>query len=394
MTGDDGTTRWPFADGSLTVYVDLTDQTSKLVSQNGLTVDPPRRRASPRPRPSRPPSTTRSADMPLDIGRVTHLTDQMHRSEDDAGDPIDTGFLLAADGARGHVWTDPSTLSTTGFLDWVLVTDPTYGAVGDDTTDDTTAIQDAIDATPQGGVCDFPLPASAYKITAALNIPRQMRLMGGGSYIGQYTKIRQATANTTAISNTGAFGLAMDVSRSRVQSRRASSGNALYTTGSLHISRCLFQGFILRPVRLPDRGDGRHAYFVNIEAGTIIDSATRDGVHLEGAVNNINVYGLEAGSNGVRHGLYAAGGPYSMRIIGRTSPGERHHEHHHRRNGRRPEHPRGPHHGQLLRLDVLCPDGGCVGSARHHPRLRRRHHRQLLRAVRRRRAVPRPLELR
>lgn len=39
LTGDDGTTRVPFADGSLTVYVDLTDQTAKLVSQNGLTGD-------------------------------------------------------------------------------------------------------------------------------------------------------------------------------------------------------------------------------------------------------------------------------------------------------------------------------------------------------------------
>ena len=50
--------------------------------------------------------------MPLDIGRVTHLTDQMHRSEDDAGAPIDDGFLLGADGARGHTWVDSATLGT------------------------------------------------------------------------------------------------------------------------------------------------------------------------------------------------------------------------------------------------------------------------------------------
>jgi hypothetical protein len=49
--------------------------------------------------------------MPLDIGRVTHLLDQMHRSEDDAGDPIDAGFLLAADGARGQEWVDPATIT-------------------------------------------------------------------------------------------------------------------------------------------------------------------------------------------------------------------------------------------------------------------------------------------
>jgi hypothetical protein len=57
--------------------------------------------------------------MPLDIGRVTHLLDQMHRSEDDAGDPIDAGFLLAADGARGQEWVDPATLGGGGssFID-------------------------------------------------------------------------------------------------------------------------------------------------------------------------------------------------------------------------------------------------------------------------------------
>ena len=38
----------------------------------------------------------------------THLTAQMHRSEDDAGDPIPDGWLLGADGARGHRWFDPS----------------------------------------------------------------------------------------------------------------------------------------------------------------------------------------------------------------------------------------------------------------------------------------------
>jgi len=55
--------------------------------------------------------------MPIDLGRVTHLTDQMHRSEDDAGDPIAAGLLLAADGARGHTWTDPAVIAGATALD-------------------------------------------------------------------------------------------------------------------------------------------------------------------------------------------------------------------------------------------------------------------------------------
>lgn len=71
------------------------------------------------------------ADIPLptDIGRVRHLTAQMHKSEDNAGDPIDEGFLLGADGARGHTWYDPAILGATtldGLTD-VTITTPVVG---------------------------------------------------------------------------------------------------------------------------------------------------------------------------------------------------------------------------------------------------------------------------
>jgi hypothetical protein len=46
----------------------------------------------------------------FDIGRIRHLAEQMHRSEDDAGDPITDGFLLAAAGDSGMKWTDPASL--------------------------------------------------------------------------------------------------------------------------------------------------------------------------------------------------------------------------------------------------------------------------------------------
>lgn len=49
--------------------------------------------------------------MSFDIGRVRHLAEQMHRSEDDAGDPIPAGYLLAAAGDTGMEWVDPGTIS-------------------------------------------------------------------------------------------------------------------------------------------------------------------------------------------------------------------------------------------------------------------------------------------
>jgi hypothetical protein len=106
--------------------------------------------------------------MPLDIGRVTHLIDQMHRSEDDAGDPIPIGKLLAADGARGQMWVD-----ATSALPWFNVKD--YGALGDGSTDDTVAIQATITAatTAEGGIIYFPpgvyIVGGALQDTGAFN---------------------------------------------------------------------------------------------------------------------------------------------------------------------------------------------------------------------------------
>ncbi|MEV8398802.1 glycosyl hydrolase family 28-related protein [Streptomyces niveus] len=59
-------------------------------------------------------------------------------------------------------------------MDWLIVT--TYGAEGDATQDDTTAIQAAIDACPQGGVVYF--PAGVYKTTATLDLKSGVTLLG------------------------------------------------------------------------------------------------------------------------------------------------------------------------------------------------------------------------
>lgn len=73
-----------------------------------------------------------------------------------------------------------------------------YGAVGDDTTDDTTAIQDAIDAAIANGGGTVYFPAAIYRITAALAISgQQITLLGDNPWS---SVIRQATANTDGLS--------------------------------------------------------------------------------------------------------------------------------------------------------------------------------------------------
>lgn len=63
----------------------------------------------------------------------------------------------------------------------------TYGAVGDGTADDTTAIQACLNAVPLNGTVVF--PAGAYRITAALTVPRSMRIVGAAPGV----EIRQET---------------------------------------------------------------------------------------------------------------------------------------------------------------------------------------------------------
>lgn len=75
-----------------------------------------------------------------------------------------------------------------------------YGATGDGTTDDGTAIAAAITAasaaTPGGGAVYFPPPTNCYKITAPIAINSALTLFG------QKSKICQATANTVGMSIT------------------------------------------------------------------------------------------------------------------------------------------------------------------------------------------------
>jgi hypothetical protein len=53
-----------------------------------------------------------------------------------------------------------------------------YGAKGNGMTDDTAAIQAALNATPAGGRCYFPMPSNFYMTTAPLLIPNQVNLQG------------------------------------------------------------------------------------------------------------------------------------------------------------------------------------------------------------------------
>lgn len=96
-----------------------------------------------------------------------------------ANDRVDVRF---SDGGivTPYTWGDVQLLDAYP-LDWVNVKDPLYGAVGDGTTDDTAAIQAALNAavpTNCGKVVYF--PAGIYRTTATLLPQAETLLLGAG----------------------------------------------------------------------------------------------------------------------------------------------------------------------------------------------------------------------
>lgn len=100
----------------------------------------------------------------------------------------------------------PTSLSTAiaGVLGLVFnVKDPTYGALGDSTTDDTSAIAAAITAAAvKGGVVYFPPGASAgafYKTISTLSLPNNVSILGAGP---QVSSIKTTSASTNVFTTT------------------------------------------------------------------------------------------------------------------------------------------------------------------------------------------------
>jgi hypothetical protein len=146
-------------------------------------------------------------------------------------------------------------------FDTVSVKD--FGAVGDDTTDDTTAIQDAINACSIGGSVYF--PAGQYKITSAITINKPILIYGVGpgsfinnlgSYVRQATTTENAftlvaTLNNFAFSQYGIIDvhfkdIAIIGNSSSSYSARGIGVDITVNSGDFHIRECTFTNVNVR----------------------------------------------------------------------------------------------------------------------------------------------------
>lgn len=150
------------------------------------------------------------------------------------------GQVLASDASGNATWGIPHT-------DWINVKAAPYGAKGDGTTDDTTALQNAINAAAAGQVVYF--PKGTYIISSTLTLSSAMGVM----YLGS------AEDSTTIKMKTGA----------NLQAVAATTGwltnTATSSTNPLHIRHLTFDGNSSGQSSGAGHGIVLQSYYTNVE---------------------------------------------------------------------------------------------------------------------------------
>ncbi len=248
--------------------------------------------------------------VPGDVRLAYHVGDLDDAGHEDILSSVtsetDTSLVLAPDGTGGVEFV-PSGGSGSGIYFNVL----DYGAVGDDTTNDTTAIQAAIDAAELvNGTVYFPATADAYKITATLTIDAQIALLGegGGGFDNPGPVIRMNTANTTAFETS--YPSAYDVSWKNLYIKgpgSASSGSGIYGHDrNIYCDTIRVQGFFYG-IRI-----GPSSFYSKLIKAFIRANANAN-VLVESGATDVELYAcrLDNGAYGIK-----ADGCHSIRIYG------------------------------------------------------------------------------
>ena len=168
----------------------------------------------------------------------------------------------------------------------------TYGAAGDGTADDTSAIQDAVDALPSGGTLYF--PAGRYRVTDTITLKSDMSIVGEGKFAtvlvpdettplgGEYVYVMLA-GPTGAKSNISVRGIGVDgVNRpltvvngfgrlrfNYVSKLSITDVSMQSTHGGLVLSEC--ENFIISDVFARDDDQGVVTLFNGCKKGKITD---------------------------------------------------------------------------------------------------------------------------
>jgi hypothetical protein len=178
-----------------------------------------------------------------------------------------------------------------------------YGAKGDNITDDTAAIQSAINAAAasSGGIVLFPEPSNTYKVTSTLTVPADgIKLQGPGrgvrciDYTGTGTAIRFGSAATYV------FRVEMDGVRLTNLSGSAAIGLELYVKESFFNNVLLNIGFTEAGIKLCDTSPSNGCWSNRFMNCMVYNGAGDGLVSLRGTNSNLFVgchFTTNAGDN-------------------------------------------------------------------------------------------------
>jgi hypothetical protein len=169
--------------------------------------------------------------------------DHLHAIEELLTPEVDTTLRLAPDGEGGVAWTTGG-----ASLPWFIVTD--YGAVGDGTTDDTSAINDAIAAlnAAGGGVLYFPV--GTYLCSSALttiSVPALIRGDGSAAYDGTspISLITCSSGTADLFTITAKHAKFEDIALANTAGT-PSAGSGISTQGAYLGQRVDYEGVVIR----------------------------------------------------------------------------------------------------------------------------------------------------
>jgi hypothetical protein len=147
---------------------------------------------------------------------------------------------------------------------------PQYGALGNGTTNDTTAIQNALNDAGAAGVGTVVIPPGTYKLTTALTIPSGVTIQGLGGYLRQHTETENVLT-FASVSNAAAVNI--DVGYNTVTTRNTTV--AIMVTSSTDV--------ILDTPRVRN-GPGMGVYVANSQRIRVLDprieNTLADGCHV------------------------------------------------------------------------------------------------------------------
>ena len=242
---------------------------------------------------------------------VTNLTSDIAGKYDKTG-----GTISGAVTATGAViaQTSVSTPSLTATLarfkggPWYDVR--AYGAVGDDSTDDTAAVQAAIDAATSGGTIYF--PQGTYKIVSPLTVVRPLLLLGALGREVPSSILHQTTASAIGISLSSAADAAV-LTHLAIVGSATSANTAAYgidAAKSVHLDRVYVKNFY-DGLRV-----GAGSFYATI-SGAFFYSNAHAGVNLVSGMTNTLIHG---GSRffGGQYGILGSGSIRGLRVNGAT----------------------------------------------------------------------------